>query len=50
MHENSANIRKHGNNFVDLPFEKLVDFRILKRKKEISAALWRVKAGDLTAP
>lgn len=27
MYENSANIRKHGNNFVDLPFEKLVDFR-----------------------
>lgn len=27
MHENSANVRKHGNNFVDLLFEKLVDFR-----------------------
>lgn len=27
MHENGANIRKHENKFVDLPFEKLVDFR-----------------------
>lgn len=27
MHENGANVRKHGNKFVDLLIEKLVDFR-----------------------
>lgn len=27
MHENGANVRKHENKFVDLLFEKLVDFR-----------------------